>query len=139
MISGSNHHWSASNDRKTLKTSGLRPPNPPPNQRLFQESLRKIQTHRIDPLPLFQRSGYTIDENHHLLEWPAGPRPASAFPGNVACCLIFARTPTIQIATIFENLHVTGYNLMRNYHLSIPNWPYVPRCSQSSAVSPSAL
>ena len=27
---------------------------------------------------------------------------------------------------------------MRNYHLSIPNWSYVPRASQSSAVSPSA-
>ena len=43
-----------------------------------------------------------------------------------------------EIFRIFENHRVTTFFLMRNYHLSIPNWPNVPRASQSSAVSPSA-
>ena len=80
-----------------------------------------------------------------------GGRPASAdWSSRFSCSLKFdlgtwivvspcARTATIQIANIFENLDVPGFNFMRNYVLAIPNWPNVPRCSQSFAFSPGAL
>ena len=59
--------------------------------------------------------------------------------GNVDCCLNLARTVTIQIVRIFDNLGVSGFNFMRNYVLAIPNWPNVPRCSQSFAFSPGTI
>ena len=85
------------------------------------------------------------------LEWPAGAdrlQRTEVRGSHAAWSPIWergllshlARTATIQIARIFENLVcVTGFNFMRNYVLAIPNWPNVPRCSQSFAFSPGAL
>ena len=80
-----------------------------------------------------------------------GGRPASADWGSRFSCSLksdlgtwivvspCARTATIQITRTFDNLDVAGFNFMRNYVLAIPNWPNVPRCSQSFAFSPGAL
>ena len=62
-----------------------------------------------------------------------GGRPASADWGSSFSCSLnsiserdllshFARTASIQIARIFDNLGVASFRVMRNYVLSIPNW-----------------
>ena len=86
-----------------------------------------------------------------ILEWPPVGRPGLLGLSSRFSCWLksdlgtwsivspCARTDPIQIARIFENLHVHGFYFMRNYVLDIPNWQNVPRWSQSSAFSLGAL
>ena len=108
-----------------------------------------------------ETSSFYLEDRHYLYQdvscclidtrMARGGRPASADWGSRFSCSLksdlgtwfvvspCARTVTIQIARIFENLGVPGFNFMRNYVLAIPNWPNVPRCSQSFAFSLGAL